>query len=189
MKKIAENSNNEYFYIQLQAMVLSVIIGLSVASYFFIFRYGFDDNSITDLLKGLSLNFCIIIIPNILFYYKNINNKLDTIKWNNSIALYFILNLLFFGGLGLLSNLSNINLLNFVFFLGIVSFLWFIYILFKIKIAIKFWIVFILFGIFIPFFFYKTIIHDPLFLEKIILGTAHVDLIYLLVRFLSRSID
>jgi len=163
----------------MRVSLLAVLLAISIALYYWAFRYGFDDNSFSDVLKVLALSFTLILAPDFWYALKNSEGRAE--KWFNSAPWYLFSSLMGATALGAASLYLGLPLAWVVLLSGSLLTAWFLVWLFKRKagISLPLSLLFAAFAIFIPFFFYKTIAHDPLYLEKLILGPGHFDPIYL----------
>lgn len=178
-KKIQSPSPEEFGYNKsINRITLLVIIMSSLLGFlYWILRYGFDDNSIFEILKTLSISYCLLLLPNFIYRYIKIKRRGQKELWFNSIAFIsiLVLFLLLFSGLfSLLIGVKIIYLLLLVSFILFILFLLNYFSFFK-KNEIWYIILFILFSIGVGSLIWGAKYQNPLFFENIILGLAHRD--------------
>jgi len=156
------------------------ISAISIGVFYWVFRLGFNENNISDIIKVVTFSHFIIIAP--FFLTQILKNKNTINKWyltevGFQILLFFCITII--GALCLFSDFFYF--FYFTIPLGGGLLVWFLRLFFisRIKKKAIYSIIFFLFAIFLPAFFYRTFIQDPLFIEKIIIGTAHYDTLYL----------
>ncbi|MFH1583428.1 MAG: hypothetical protein ABIB72_03910 [Candidatus Falkowbacteria bacterium] len=172
--KISVKANNRA---QSQIIFFAVIMSSTLAFLYWLFRQGFSDNSFSTLLQVLSISYILLILPFLVKRKIKSENQ-----WYNSLTFLSVLTLFLLILTGYLSTVININfLINSLLPLGLLLLFLFLldYFLHFFKKSDIFLIaLFILFSLFVAAAMWGTKYQSPLFLEKIVLGEAHVDTLF-----------
>ena len=86
---------------QLTISILSIIIAICTAVYYWCFRYGFDDNSFYDIIKVLALSFTLNLAP--AFINTKRKTKAFEQKWHQTSAWDLVSVFFALSGLGAIS--------------------------------------------------------------------------------------
>lgn len=182
-KKLSDLSSekSEYNRSINQITLFTVTISSVLAFLYWILRYGFDDNSIFEIIKTLSVSYCLLLLPNFIYEYIRIKKKNQEESWFNSVAFISVLVLFVVFFLGLFSLLTGIKIIYLLLLLGFILLFLFLsdyFINFSGKHNIAYIILFILFAFWVGGLIWGTKYHGPLFYEKIIFGFAHPDILF-----------
>lgn len=182
-KKLSDLSSEELEYNRSVSHItlLAAIVSLVLAFLYWVLRYGFNDNSIFEIIKTLSVSFCLLIIPDFIYRYIKIKKTNQTEAWFNSVAFVSVLFLFFLLFLGLFSLLTGIKIIYLLAPLGFAALILFLldyFINFFKKSNISLIILFIFFAFWVGALIWGTKYHNPLFYEQIILGLAHPDTLF-----------
>lgn len=170
-----------YLKSKIQIAVFASMAVLMISVVYWLFRFGFSDNSFLIIVKVVSLGFLVLTLPetiSIILY-----SKKKKTEWFNSSA-FFSLIILFI--LVLIGFLLQFYYLPLVYFLGALGLFSFFFLIVKSRLnwqsLILSLVASILFSILIIVLFWgywgSGVFHNPLFLEKIFLGDAHLDTLF-----------
>ncbi len=164
-----------------QITLFAITISLVLAFLYWVLRYGFNDNSIFEIIKTLSVSFCLLILPDFIYRYIKTKKVNQTEAWFNSIAFTSVLFLFFLLFLGFFSLFTGIKIIYLLLPLGFILLILFLsdyFINFFKKSNISLIILFIFFAFWVGALIWGAKYHNPLFFEQIILGLAHSDVIF-----------
>jgi hypothetical protein len=164
-----------------QITLLAIIISSVLAFLYWFLRYGFNDNSIFEIIKTLSVSFCLLILPDFIYRYVKLKKANQIEAWLNSIAFTSVLFLFFLVFLGFFSLLTGIKIIYLLLPLGFILLILFLFdylINFFKKSDILLIALFIIFSFWAGALIWGAKYHNPLFYEQIILGLAHSDVIF-----------
>jgi len=151
-------------------------VTLLLGSFYFIARFGFANNSLLEVMNIIGVSFFLIFFPYCAIFFKT-RFKIKE-AWHNSIPFYFLLGFFLIIVLGNVSSYINIS-----YFFSILGFMFFIsaFVIYlksknnKIVLVIIFTF---LFSLWLVGAIWGTKYINPLFLEKILLGEAHIDTLF-----------
>lgn len=166
--------NKSINWITLFAITISSVL----AFLYWLLRYGFDDNSVFEILKTLSVSYFLLLLPNLIIRFKKTADSDSKDLWFCSISFFTVVILFFLIFLGLASLVIGVK---FIYLLMPISFLLLIW--FLIDYCVCFYrtadllyiILFILFSMGVGSLVWCAKYQNPLFFENIILGIAHRD--------------
>lgn len=172
-----KNSEKVNSRVESQITIFVVIISSILGLAYWLSRYGLSDNSPFIILRVLSISYILLILPYLIRSKIRMKNH-----WFNSASALSIFTAFLLVLAGFISTVININLfvnclIPFGFILLILFLLDYFLYSFK-KVDIFYIVLFIFFSLFVVAAVWGTKVLSPLFLEKIILGSAHIDTLY-----------
>ncbi len=156
----------------------SLLIGSVIGVLYFFLRTGFVNNSFREVILSAGTAAFILVLPTVLFL---LLNKKGTVKWYFSDPFLSLLLIAGAALAGLLLNPLSTDLIRILILFTGISFLVILYFYLRFYFNpgdIWFGILAAVFGVFLGFQFWGGDYHNPLFIEKIALGTAHADTLF-----------
>ena len=173
-------SQNTY---QRQHIVIALVcslLGILIAVLYYLLRIGFEYNFFQDVINSAGLACFIILLPTVLFLFFNRKGS-SPVMWYSSDAFFTIIVIGILGLAGFMMNDPVSGLLRLLVVVACMlgSIVLYYYLRFHARWKhIWFGLLTAAFGVFLGFQFWGGEYHNPLFIEKIALGTAHADTLF-----------
>jgi hypothetical protein len=172
-------NHKSYLKSKIEIAVFASIITPVVGIAYWLLRFGFSNNNPLVIVKIILLGFVILTLPETTSAYL-LRSKNRTAEWYNCPAFFSLIILFILVLIGFLLQYTSLTL---IYPLGVLGLISFFLLIFQSQLKLKnFLIIFfssIIFSVLIILAYWgSNNIHSPLFLEKIVLGSAHLDTLF-----------